>query len=257
MATYLPPGWTAEQLESATLSDIQQLPPDTLHKLDLNYMSSADNSARDLVLTAQLTESRRLERISLGLPPAPPKTKPERDPYVQIVEDEGFMDFGYLCFRTTYADDARWEKWQENFDAGLEGGLVGCAGRERVAERLMVMFVDDSDLDGVGFSDVAKAFADVKENGDFGPGLDVGMCLMLDEEAMASLLEPVEGKDPWVWAVDVSYDFDGAQMEDGYPGRFKVAIDSLISDLWPLLAGSSMQPESLWQPENSIWKSAI
>lgn len=209
-------------------------------------MSSADNSARDLVLTAQLTESRRLERISLGLPPAPPKTKPERDPYVQIVEDERFMDFGYLCFRTTFADDA-----------GLEGGLVGCAGRERVAERLMVIFVDDSDLDGVGFSDVAKAFADVKENEDFGPGLDVGMCLMLDEEAMASLLEPVEGKDPWVWAVDVSYDFDGAQMEDGYPGRFKVAIDSLISDLWPLLAGSSMQPKSLWQPENSIWKSAI
>lgn len=220
-------------------------------------MSSADNSARDLVLRAQLTESRRLERISLGLPPAPPKNKPERDPYVQIVEDEGFMDFGFLCFRTVYDDEPKWERWQEKFDTELEGGLVGCAGRERVAERLMVMFVDDVDLAGVGFSDVAQAFEAVRENGDVGPGLDVGMCLMLDEEAMASLLEPVEGQEPWVWAVDVNYDFNGAQTEDGYPGQFKVAIDALISELWPLLAGTGMQPENLWPSANPIWKSAI
>ena len=39
---------------------------------------------------------------------------------------------------------------------------------------------------------------------------------MLDGEAMASLLEPVEVQEPWVCAVDVNYDFDGAQTEDGY-----------------------------------------
>ena len=220
-------------------------------------MSSAEKSARDLILRAQLTESRRLERISLGLPSAPPKNKPERDPYVQIVEDEGFVDFGFLCFRTVYDDEAKWERWQEEFDRGLEGGLVGCAGRERVAERLMVMFVDDVDLAGVGFSDVAKAFEAVRENGDVGPGLDVGMCLALDEEAMASLLEPVAGEESWVWAVDVNHDFDGAQTEDGYLGRFKVAINALISELWPLLAGTVMRPENLWPSANPVWKSAI
>ena len=166
------------------------------------------------------------------------------------------MDFGFLCFRTVYEDEERWERWEKRFDAELEGGLVGCAGRERVAERLMVMFVDDVNLAGVGFHDVAQAFAAVRENGDVGPGLDVGMCLMLDEKAMSSLLEPVEGQESWVWAVDVHHDFGGTQTEDGYPGRFKVAIDALISDLWPLLA-TGMEPENLWPFANPIWKGTI
>lgn len=220
-------------------------------------MSSAENSARDYVLTAQLKESKRLERIALGLPPAPTTEKPDVDPYVQVVEESEYAEFGYMCFRTFYEDEEKWERWQEKFDVALEGGLVGCRGQERVAERLFVKLVDDDDLAGVGFSDVVQGFDALRENGDVSPGLDVGMCLMLDEKAMDSLLEPVEGQDPWLWAVDVDYDFDGEQTEDGYPGRFKVAIEFMVSELWPMLAGTSLQAEHLWQFANPIFKSAV
>jgi hypothetical protein len=216
----------------------------------------SDNLAIDFVQRAQLTESRRLERISLGLPPAPPKNKPDRDAYVQIVEDAGFMDFGFLCFRTVYGDEERWERWEKKFDEELEGGLVGYAGRERVAERTMVMFANDSATAGKILSELVAAFHEIRENGTIPPGLDVGMCLILDEEAMSSLLEPVEGQDAWVWAIDVHYDFDGTNTEEGgYPGRFKVANSALLGELWPMLI--SLGPESLWSFADPIWKGII
>jgi hypothetical protein len=163
------------------------------------------------------------------------------------------MDFGFLCFRTVYGDEERWERWEKKFDEELEGGLVGYAGRERVAERTTMMFVNDTATASKSLSEIVAAFHELRENGTMPPGLDVGMCLVLDKEATSSLLEPVEGQNAWVWAVDVYYDFDGTNAEeDGYLGRFKVAINALIGELWPMLIGQ--EPESLWSFADPIWK---
>jgi hypothetical protein len=103
----------------------------------------------------------------------------------------------------------------------------------------------------------SSAFAEVRENGDVPPGLDVGMCMVVDEAAMRSLLEPVEGQEPWVWAVDVHHEFTENQDQSEYPGYFKVAIPSLLPDLWPMLAGPEMPPQELWPFAKPIWKSAV
>jgi hypothetical protein len=81
--------------------------------------------------------------------------------------------------------------------------------------------------------------------------------MVVDEAAMRSLLEPVEGQEPWVWAVDVHHEFTENQDESEYPGYFKVAISSLVPDLWPMLAGPEMPPQELWPFARPIWKSAV
>lgn len=104
----------------------------------------------------------------------------------------------------------------------------------------------------------ASYFEDCKEHGQVSPGLDLSMCLALDHDAVSSLLEPVQGQAPWVWAVDVHHDFqtpDSAVQE--YPGYFKVAISSLIPDLYPMLAGPHMQPRELWPLAKPISMSAV
>lgn len=85
------------------------------------------------------------------------------------------------------------------------------------------------------------------------------MCLAVETDAMDSLLDPVPGQEPWVYAIDTSFDFEHPDDEnmDGYPGFFKVAIEALVPELYPFIAGAQMDPRELWQPRKPIWKHAI
>lgn len=83
------------------------------------------------------------------------------------------------------------------------------------------------------------------------------MCLAVESDAMDSLLNPVPDQEPWVYAVDVSFDFE--HLDDvavgEYPGFFPVAISALAPELYPMLA-VQMSPRELWPMAKPIWKSA-
>ncbi|KAN0096861.1 hypothetical protein V8E51_015666 [Hyaloscypha variabilis] len=50
--------------------------------------------------------------------------------------------------------------------------------------------MDDDIVNGTGVLGVAKAFQIFKEDGIFVPGLDTKMCLMVDAERIASVIDP-------------------------------------------------------------------
>lgn len=104
-----------------------------------------------------------------------------------------------------------------------------------------------------------SAFHFYREKGDVPPGLDIGMCLAVENDAMDSLLNPVPGQEPWVYAIDTSFDFEHSQdiPVGEYPGFFPVAISSLVPELYPMLAGPQMDPRELWPFAKPIWKSAF
>ena len=83
-----------------------------------------------------------------------------------------------------------------------------------------------------------------QEDGDVEPGLNTKMCLMADAECITFVLESGRSgpnhNPPFIKAVDVSLPPGG--YED-YTGIFKVAIESLILELWPALrkAGSAAE----------------
>lgn len=78
------------------------------------------------------------------------------------------------------------------------------------------------------------------------PGLDRGMCLVVDKVAMDSMASD----EPWVFALEASFDHR-SQVPDGeYPGYFRVAIDSIMPGLYPMLA--AMAPEEPWPSDSSF-----
>ena len=93
------------------------------------------------------------------------------------------------------------------------------------------------------------------------PGLDTSMVLAVDEQALASFLEPTPGQKPWVWAVDMSYPFAVRQQPpvgdpptDAYPGYFRVTLSAAVLELWPLLkAPGGIQGSRLWDPNTRVW----
>lgn len=79
------------------------------------------------------------------------------------------------------------------------------------------------------------------------------MCLVVDSAAMDS----ITSDKPWVYALDLSFDHASkSPLADGaYPGYFRVAVDSVITELYPLL--TAMTPPELWPSDNTIWESAF
>ena len=80
------------------------------------------------------------------------------------------------------------------------------------------------------------------------------MCLVVDKATITSVTEAQPT--PYVLAIDVGYiEGDDESNEEGYEGHFKVAISSLLPDLYPPLM-NSMAPTELWPFANPIFKDA-
>ena len=81
------------------------------------------------------------------------------------------------------------------------------------------------------------------------------MCLVVDKATIASITEAQPT--PYVLAIDVEYDEGDESNEEGYQGHFKVAISSLLPDLYPPLGMNSMFPPELWPFANPIFEDAF
>jgi hypothetical protein len=74
-------------------------------------------------------------------------------------------------------------------------------------------------------------------------GLDMSAVLLGDAGAVSSVLEAStdDSGAPYITVVDVTEAGDPG----GYPGHFKVSIDSLLCELYPKLF-MGLSPQSLW-----------
>lgn len=111
----------------------------------------------------------------------------------------------------------------------------------------------------------------IKPKGTITDGIDHGILLIVDSVAMASLLDPKKGVEPWVWLVEeaddsAENDADDASVNDRddddepFPGHFPVAISSLMPDVLPMI--ELMGLEELWaccafNERDSVWTSAF
>lgn len=213
--------------------------------------------------------------------------QPQREELLQVVEEAGFEDFGFLVIRTQYGDEELFQKWDEHFNALIEISLANRPGTEDIIDRLMLATVDDPpQLHNASWKKVqeyvpvltlpcgnigvitwsvlilvltlpSSFFEEAQEDNMVPPGLDVGFCIAVDHDAMNSLIHTKEGEDPWVWAVDTAFDFDAAPAQEGeYPGYFKVAVTSVIPEFFPVVAKDTMSGPEVWSFAKPLWKYA-
>lgn len=183
---YLPTGWTQECLNKASPADFAALPsevscyrsftitieadlPSFFHQeLDLVTQSLAEqygqksNAQRKADFRAQLRERENAVRVRHGMPPRPNNPslqtplKPPSSQLVEILERNQWQDdWGFVLFRTDYADEARWERFEEEFTRMIDSSIEEMVD-ERSKEGLMVKMVVDGDLHGASYGDIAQ-----------------------------------------------------------------------------------------------------
>lgn len=211
--------------------------------------------------------------------------KADRDPVVQVVEDAGYEDFGFVVVRLDYSNQDAWARWSETFDGPADRSLAESVGGERIMDKLLFSLVEDAQLEGTGWHgavrcvtpvyllyavswttchinlDSSSYYKDLRLNSMVQPGLDTNIILVADKAAVDSFLFPTPGEEPWVWAVDVDYNFQigdqppqGESPSDRYPGYFRVMTSAAVTELWPLLKGSRISGKELWNPDVRVWE---
>jgi hypothetical protein len=79
------------------------------------------------------------------------KQKVDRDPVVQVVEDAGYEEFGFMVVRLDYSDQDAWVRWSESFDVPVDRSLAESVGGERITDKLVLPLVEDAQFEGTGW----------------------------------------------------------------------------------------------------------
>jgi hypothetical protein len=103
--------------------------------------------------------------------PSVPEPKPDVDAVVQVVQEAGYDDFGFMIVRLDYSDETVWERWKAAVDVVLDQSVDECLGGDQVKDKLMTMFVEDEDLQGTGWDgavtyviELKRSAVDIREN---------------------------------------------------------------------------------------------
>lgn len=244
-------------------------------ELDLVTQSLAEqygqksDAERKADFRAQLRERQNAERARHGMPHRPdnpPSQTPLKPPSSQLVEilerNQWQDDWGFVLFRTDYTDEARWERFAEEFNRIIDASIEEMVD-ERSKEGVMVKMVVDENLQGASYGEIAqwadlqhhqvvigawdlkqrcaRLYASVKEAGEVPPGLDLPMCLVVDADTIVSVVENHE--QPYIVAASTRY--HSSQAQGNEDGHFKVALKLLLPDLYPLLASGGFDWQDL------------
>ncbi|KAJ5648149.1 hypothetical protein N7490_004521 [Penicillium lividum] len=251
--SYLPPGWTLEQLQTASVDDLREIPEEKLREIDTNLIPVENVAVRQVIGRAVSNEHRRKVRAERGLPPAPgrPIFEDPDDAVVEVVERGGFDDFGFIVFRTDYSDETRWEQWHKEFYRRIDASIDSVSGGKKIEDKCLMPTFEDEDLEGATYQQILEVYYTYLETDGVPPGLETDMCLVVDSNVMDS----IANDKPWIYALDLSFDHQSEVEEGDYTGYFRVAVDSVIPELYPMLA--AMTPPELWPSNNRIWESAF
>ncbi|KAJ6785638.1 hypothetical protein PWT90_04786 [Aphanocladium album] len=195
----------------------------------------------------------------------PPATGSADDGVIQIIEKQGYQDFGLIFLRVDYGDDELWGKWSDITADRLEEAILACEGGHKIVDVLAFPQIEDVDsLANTGFDGAISYYEGLLESGQVEPGFATSMVLVVDKAAMQSALNPVPGQKPWVWAVDSKFEFKERQQppsgdppKDQYPGYFRVTPAAAFTDLWPLLKRKRfVDGVDVWNPDVQVWDGA-
>jgi hypothetical protein len=171
-------------------------------------------------------------------------------PLAAIVSLQGYENFGFIIYRTSYSNDTAWEAFMETLndimEAQIDSVLAG-EGVDEIKDKFLMPIDDDVTLDSGDADSCRTRFKELRV-GDYVPyGLDTGVLLMADQGSIKSMADLDREFPAHLWAVDVDFDPSTNKYPEGYDGTFKVQTHSLIHHLYVALGSGLRTPVDVWQ----------
>lgn len=171
-------------------------------------------------------------------------------PLAAIFSLQGYENYGFIIYRTSYSNDTAWAAFMDTLndilEAQIDSALAG-EGVDEIKDKFLMPVEDDVTLDNGDAEACRTRFKELRA-GDYVPyGLDTGVLLMADEGSIKSMADLDLETPAHVWAVDVDFNPSTNIYPEGYDGTFKVQTHSLIHHLYVALGSGLKTPVDVWQ----------
>lgn len=254
---YYPPLWTHERLlNSAATGDFDTLTETQLDTFRQGLLAHLGHQGYDEFFD----ELFRREQLATGEPPPPAPPIPE-PPFMATMRlpnsnSRWSGPWGFLIYKSLDINPSspRWSKCKSRLMEIVThsaSAYKGYPGLEDCLSRLSFTFIEDATAGDVASAMRAYAALDPKP-----AGSDHSVCLFVSLASLDSILDvplPLAADGRLVkrryrkeipFVVALSEKDDDGEEED-WPGYFNVAVESLITDLFPAIAEDSLTPWEL------------
>lgn len=157
---YLPPGWTENTYRNHEKADVQALTQeekDLLRKRaeqrTIAAMANVNTGHLELIpdsILTPITENlHERARRAAKLPKGARAYKREVAPLAQVIEINGLEQFGFLMYRTWYAEPEKWTRFLkalEEINAGQLNGTLRGTGMDVIREKFVLGVVNEEKM---------------------------------------------------------------------------------------------------------------
>lgn len=190
-------------------------------------------------------------RQQLGVPEGVRAYKREIAPLVQVFSLQNHENFGFILCMPSHVDEEALHEFVETLDminaAQLQNFMEG-TGLENIEGRFMMPLDAEigKNAKDISAEDCRQRYRLVRKEGGLPSGLDTGIVLMADKEAIQSLTEFSMDNPAHVWAVDLDFDPEKNTYPEGYDGTFEVRCHALLHHLYVAVGSGLMTPVEVW-----------
>ncbi|KAI9739855.1 MAG: hypothetical protein M1818_004911 [Claussenomyces sp. TS43310] len=265
----LPAGWTRDRVYAASGAEMAALPPAD-HALIRSYLESESSlvaasagAPHDSDEEGDSSPTEELARIAAEVGLLADDLTGDFADVAHTMINDGLDVWGFVVFKTwgfgagtddAVAWDSFWRRWIDFMDAQLRANGATGDLRAGLAGKLRWKLVEDERLAGASVPQVRQAFADLVEDEEaLASGLDLDMCLVIDEASVKSLLNDDASDESVPFVTGVARDLDSDEPRD--EGFFRIAMDTLIPDVWYLL--SIMSPAELDPGDGAVYRGIL
>lgn len=189
-------------------------------------------------------------RKARGLPPGVRAYKRNVAPLVSLVDLKGYNNYGFAMYRTSYSNKTAFREFKASFDEVMieqNQNFWNGDGLETIERKFKMIVRDGKRFEGATADRCREEFKKMRQKRALAHGMDFGVLLLADEQAMSSFFDVTWENPPFLWAVDVDFDPKIMTYPEGYEGMFKVRPYALPHDLYLALGSGVMTPVDIWK----------
>ncbi len=225
-----------------TLTEFKAMPKDEYKLMNEARKATSDPDENKAFLNAwqvvnkareeKRVAARREREAARGNSGQMRETGEQKKAWVKMLEEKGWEEWGFVCFRTSYGDDQAWSRFKDRMAVITAEALARVTAAEAIRGNWRVIYVEDEALEGMPVEGLREKFERLVEGGGIPEGIRRDYFLSADDKVVKSFQEEKSEPVMPVWEAR----FDAAEPHKyGYPGAVAVLGSLLFATVYPMI----------------------
>lgn len=175
---------------------------------------------------------RQLREAARAAPEQKHEMVAQKKAWVKTLEQKGWAEWGFVCFRSSYGDDEAWTRAKDRIAAITTAALATVSAAEAVKQTWKIQYVEDEALKGIEAEGLRERFKSLVAAGGVSEGIRTDYFISADDTVVRYLQR--KNNVPIVPVWEAAFDPNESHVV-GYPGAVAVPCSLLLATVYPMM----------------------